>query len=164
LGKGKSGSQAKKRRFPLVHWVLPNKLAIGRLPRRSDEAILTEAKIQVILTLCAPSEGQLPPKFAETFHCIRYILPDSKFLIPLRVEQLAHAVDLLHRQIQMGQTVYLHCLAGVQRSPTVCVAYLCRYEHLKLWEAMSYVKQIRSQVSLTDAHVQVIQAFLEGKS
>jgi Dual specificity phosphatase, catalytic domain len=39
-------------------------------------------------------------------------------------QKLSDCVAVLNRLIEEGQTVYLHCTAGVNRSPTVAIAYL----------------------------------------
>ncbi|GAQ85912.1 Putative dual specificity phosphatase [Klebsormidium nitens] len=42
--------------------------------------------------------------------------------------------------------VYVHCAAGISRSPCVCLAYLMKERGLSLEEARTLVKQVRPQV------------------
>jgi protein-tyrosine phosphatase len=69
-------------------------------------------------------------------------LPVKEEQIELR-EKLPECVRTLGSMITAGHTVYLHCTAGVGRSPTVAIGYL----HWSLgWEfdsAVSHVKQAR---------------------
>jgi len=43
--------------------------------------------------------------------------------------------------------VFIHCLAGISRSPALAIAYVMRYLHLSFDDAYQYVKQRRSQIS-----------------
>lgn len=56
-------------------------------------------------------------------------------------EKLPECVAALGRLLEEGHTVYLHCTAGVNRSPTVAIAYL--YRRLG-WELDSAVKHVEA--------------------
>ena len=142
------------------HWILPKKLAIGPLPQMGDSAALEAAGVGVVLSLCAPSEGALPEDVTQAFRCLRFILPDSSFLLGMQVRDLENVVDVLHAEIQQGETVYIHCLAGVERSPTVCTAYLCLYEKLELWEAISRVKQAHPPALPTEDQLRIVRQLI----
>ncbi|CAF3810713.1 unnamed protein product [Rotaria sordida] len=43
--------------------------------------------------------------------------------------------------------IFIHCLAGISRSPALAIAYVMRYLHLSADNAYQYVKQRRSQIS-----------------
>lgn len=144
----------------LLHWILPNQLAVGRLPQPGEGVVLAQANIKAILSLCAASEGVLPNDVEQKFRCMRFILPDSQFYLGLQVSHLATAVDLIHHAIQQGDAIYVHCLVGMERSPTVCIAYLCRYHQLELWEAINCVKQAHSRAMPTGAQIQIVKEFM----
>ncbi len=144
-----------------LDWVIPGKLAVGGLPQPGDQERLAQANIQVILSLTAPIEADLPPEVAQHFRCARVSLPDSRYEVNLRVERLAKAVDLVHRSLSQQLPIYVHCLAGIERSPMVCIAYLCRYHELDLWEAVNWLKQVRPCASPTMAQLQVLQDLLQ---
>lgn len=143
-----------------VHWVLPHQLAVGGLPTHQDGVLLEQAGIRSILSLNAPAEGALPEEFADKFHCQRYILPDRYYLFPLQIPQLAAAVHLIYQSIANHQPIYVHCLAGVERSPTVCIAYLCRYQKMSLWEAAYHVKRCYPPAFPSANQLQVIRDWL----
>jgi protein-tyrosine phosphatase len=69
--------------------------------------------------------------------------------IPMKEEQtilrekLLECVDILGHLLVAGHTVYLHCTAGIGRSPTVAVGYLHYYLGWELEAAVRYVKQLR---------------------
>jgi len=144
-----------------IDWVIPNWLAVGGLPESGDSYFLAQAQIQVVLSLCAPVEGTLPDDVLTNFHCDRLILPDSTYRVPLQVDQLAVAVELIHQYILEQKPVYVHCLVGVQRSPTVCIAYLCKYHKLNLRQAVNLVRQARPQAMPTPQQLKVVQQFID---
>lgn len=144
-----------------LDWVIPGKLAVGGLPQPGDRDRFKQANIQVILSLTAPMEAELPPEVTANFHCARVALPDSRYEAQLRVERLATAVDVVHRALTQQLPIYVHCLAGIERSPLVCIAYLCRYHQLDLWEALYWLKQVRPCVAPTTAQLNIVQHFLQ---
>jgi len=69
--------------------------------------------------------------------------------IPMKEEQvilrekLLECVDTLVHLLMADHTVYLHCTAGIGRSPTVAVGYLHYHLGWELEAAVRYVKQVR---------------------
>lgn len=147
-----------------ICWILPNRLAIGSLPEPAYASTLTAANIEVVLSLCAEAEGQLPQNIAEKFHCQRYILPNRYYLLPLQPQHFEVATELLHQYLRRQRSVYVHCQRGIERSPLVCAAYLCRYHQLEVWEALRYVQQVQAIAAPTNAQIKVLQAFVNQSS
>jgi len=58
-------------------------------------------------------------------------------------EKLLECVDTLVQLLAAGHTVYLHCTAGIGRSPTVAIGYLHCHLGWQLDAAVRYVKQVR---------------------
>jgi protein-tyrosine phosphatase len=143
-----------------IHWVIPGKLAIGGLPRSEQGKEMAQNGIKVLLSLCDETEGALPQSFGQQFRCLRFVLPDSHYARALKVEQLIEVVNLVHQTIQHQQPLYVHCLAGIERSPTVCIAYLCQYYNLELWEAMNWIKQAHPSSTPSTAQVRVLREFV----
>lgn len=149
---------------PAMAWVLPQRLAVGRFPRSGDLPILQGQGIQVLLTLCSTLEAQLNPSLAAQFQQVSCPMPDHRDATPLEVPVLAAAVATLHQCLQRNQVVYVHCLAGLERSPTVCLAYLCRYHGLEVHEGLRYLKENYPPASPTIDQLQVIRAYLQTQS
>jgi len=57
--------------------------------------------------------------------------------------RLAEIVALLRKVIAAGGRVYVHCNAGLNRAPTVAIAYLHVGEGLPLEDARAEVKRLR---------------------
>lgn len=139
LGIKSKPSQVKKLS---IDWVLPGKLALGRLPRSGESLTLKEANIKVVLSLCSEAEGTLPDDISQNFQCFRVVLPDRFYETQLTVEELTAAVNIVRDNMEKQLPIYVHCVAAIERSPTVCIAYLCKYHQMELWEAISWLKQV----------------------
>jgi protein-tyrosine phosphatase len=151
-------------RNPLsVDWVIPNKLAVGRLPQTGDGEQLTKAKIKVVLSLCSEQEGVLPEEISQNFQCFRLVLPDRHYSTNMTAEQLAKAVNIVYESIQNQLPIFVHCLAGIERSPTVCIAYLCKYHKMELWEAANWLKQVHPNSLPNDSELRAIRELLQQK-
>jgi atypical dual specificity phosphatase len=155
---GHFGKEDRSSHSPQLSWVIPGKLALGGLPQ--SPAPLTAAKIPAILSLSHPWEGCLPANFDGQFHHYRCPLPDSRSQEELTLDQLTTAVDIIHHSLQNHQPLYVHCLAGIERSPMVCIAYLCRYDRQQLWDAWEWVKTVHPSTRLTIAQRHAIEQLL----
>jgi hypothetical protein len=143
------------------NWVIPGKLAVGGIPQAEDHSRLVAANIKVVLSLCAEIEGCLPETITRDFNCLRFVLPDRYYTTQLEVHQLAKAVEIVHHSLHNQLPVYVHCLAGIERSPTVCIAYLCLYQNLELWEALNWVKQVHPSAMPNEAQLRTLREFLQ---
>ena len=130
-----------------VDWVLKNELALGPAPRKkSDFNLLHQKGIVAILSLCGKDEvfykDDISLEFVENkFTCRRVILPDHRVNTPLNLEQLNHALNVLSEIILLGP-VFAHCVAAIERSPLVCMAWLIRKHNLKPQQALDYIMQV----------------------
>jgi hypothetical protein len=59
-------------------------------------------------------------------------------------DKLAKAAATLNNLIRTGHRVYVHCSAGINRSPTVVIAYLYRYLGYDLKRAAQMVQDCRT--------------------
>lgn len=141
-------------------WVIPGKLAVGGLPQPGDSEILERAGIKVVFSLCSPQEGTPPQDVLDRFYCLRLNLPDSRYAAKLQPAQLAKAVTVVQKSMKKRWPIYIHCLAGIERSPTVCIAYLCRYENMEVWEALRFLKQVHPESMPTETQLYVLNEFL----
>ncbi|CAG9785273.1 unnamed protein product [Diatraea saccharalis] len=54
--------------------------------------------------------------------------------------------DLINEVVNKGEVVLVHCVAGVSRSVTLCLAYLVKWQRMTLCDAYHHIKQRRPQI------------------
>lgn len=145
-----------------LFWVIDNRLAVGPLPTEATQTVLLDAGIQSILTLCGEAEGTPPETLRQSVQWNRWVLPDSHYDYPLTIELLRPAIDFVRQSILDKRAIYVHCFAGIERSPTVCVAYLCVYEQMQPWEALNWLKQTNPRTGLTSEQVKVVNELVRS--
>lgn len=123
-------------------WILPDVLAVGPAPRAERHLHrLADAGIRAVLSLCSIAEVPPPPGLEEHFCCRRLVLPDHRSAEPMTLEQLHQALRLL-ADLQSDGPVYVHCVAGVERSPMVCMAWLVMHHGQHPQRALDYLMQV----------------------
>ena len=147
-----------------LRWILPNRLAVGPIPDETIAIHLAQSGVKAILTLCDETEGQLPAHISNRFQWKRYVLPDGHYKVKMKSFELHEALECLHLTLSQNLPTYVHCLAGMERSPTVCVSYLCIHEKMPLWEALNWVKQCNPRTSITNEQLQVIQQVIQQQT
>jgi atypical dual specificity phosphatase len=146
-----------------IRWILPERLAVGPIPDAQIHQQLCDSGIKAVLSLCAETEGELYSEVPKVFQWQRLVLPDSHYQEKMQPEQIAAAVAALKNNLSQGLPSYVHCLAGMERSPSICIAYLCRHENMPLWEAVQWVKQNNPRTSITSSQMQILQAYSQSK-
>lgn len=163
LGNPKAKKSRQKSETGLsLSWILPGKLATGALPTNSSS--LHAQGIKAVLSLCAAEEGPLAADIPTAFRWTRYVLPDSHYNQALQVDQLENAIDKLHAYVSQGEPVYVHCLGGIERSPLVCMGYLCKYKGMEIPEALHWMKQMHSRTSPTSNQLSILEELLPKRS
>lgn len=136
-----SGVGEPARRFRL-DWVLVEELAIGPAPRADRHLdLLQEAGIKAVLSLCSPAEAALPEGLGERFAHQRCVLPDHRAGRLPDLSELEEALDALAALHQQG-SVYVHCVAAMERSPLVCLAWLVSRHGQTPERALDYLMQV----------------------
>ena len=124
-----------------ISWVLVNELAVGPAPRaeRHLDRLAAEG-VAAVLSLCAEEDAPPPPGQAERFACGRVVLPDHRSGRPPELAELKVALDRLVELRQQGP-VFVHCLAAMERSPLLCLAWLVQRHGLSPQRALDYLQQ-----------------------
>ena len=129
-------------RYFRVDWVLVEELAIGPAPR-ADRHLdrLQEAGIKAVLSLCGPAEAALPAGLQERFAHQRCVLPDHRAGRLPQLSELEAALNSLGALHQQGP-VFVHCVAAMERSPLVCLAWLVSRHGQPPGRALDYLMQV----------------------
>jgi predicted protein tyrosine phosphatase len=131
-----------QRRFR-IDWVLVNELAIGPAPRAERHLDrLADAGVKAILSLCAAEEALPPAGLSERFACKRLVLPDHRSGRMPELSELQSALDTLTELHCQHGAVFVHCVAAMERSPLVCLAWLVTHHKQKPEQALDYLMQV----------------------
>ncbi|HBH73505.1 MAG TPA: phosphatase [Synechococcales bacterium UBA10510] len=124
-----------------IDWVLVNELAIGHAPRQERHLVLLKAAgVRAILSLCSAEEAP-PPGLRARFRCERLVLPaHGSGRLPLAIK-LEEALKLL-TLLKLAGPVYVHCVAAMERSPLLYLAWLIRERRLSIEQALAYLMHI----------------------
>ena len=132
--------------FP-ISWVLVKELAVGPAPveTRHLDHLETEG-IRGILSLCSTQERPEPDGLDLRFRCQRVVLPDPRSQGHPSLEQLEQALNAL-AELRTHGAVYVHCVAAVERSPLVCMAWLMQQHGVSRQHALDYMLQVHPGTS-----------------
>jgi len=115
-------------------------LFLGSCQVSNDERLLRSYGITLVInvTLEVPVSG---------FHGISYmrvkVIDSPESEISKHFDQITERIEEERRH---GGKVLVHCVAGISRSASVVLAYLMKYQHMRLVDAHAYVKARRQFV------------------
>ena len=122
--------------------MLVQELAVGPEPRAERHLErLTEAGVTAVLSLCSAQEAPPPAGLESRFECRRLVLPDHRVERLPELAQLEQALEAL-AELRAKGPVYVHCVAAMERSPLVCLAWLVRRHGLTPQRALDYLMQV----------------------
>ena len=125
-----------------LDWILSNEIAVGSAPKNNDDINkLKKNGINGILSLCSKDENPFNIQLKNSFHYKNIVLPDHKYKYTLSIEQFNLALENLSILKREG-AVYVHCLAGVERSPLVCMGWLVKNHNLTPTQALDYLMNV----------------------
>ncbi len=149
--------------LPIAYsWVLTNRLAIGPMP--TSEAHwqqLEQAGFRQRFSCCYPEEERLappPPHWGNT----GLALPDHRQQEELRPERLADALAAAQASLSAGSPLYLHCLAGRERSPLLAVGITARLRDLDLFAALDWVRRCHPPALPIYGHLELLERVLKS--
>ena len=127
-----------------INWILNNQLAIGPAPLKKQHLdLLQQEGLAVILSLCDIKEVKIPESINTRFICKRFVLPDHKAGRLPSIIEINQSINILSDLMQKGP-VFVHCVAAMERSPLICMAWLVKKNKLNPQEALDYMMQSHS--------------------
>ena len=141
-----------------IDWVLVQELAVGPAPRaeRHLERMSGEG-IAAVLSLCSEVEAPPPPGMELRFACRRLVLPDHRHQRLPDLPELQAALGALEDLRQHGP-VYVHCVAAMERSPLLCLAWLVSRHGLSPQRALDYLMQVHPGTSPLPGQLALLHA------
>ena len=85
-------------------------------------------------------------------------MPDHKTNKNLTLNQLNIAIDNLSLLME-NKPVYVHCVASVERSPLICMAWLLKTNYLSPIESLEYMSQIHKLTNPLPGHIKILDEF-----
>ena len=147
---------------PNLSFVLPE-LVVGEYPTPNDASWLREThgvtaviNLQDDADLASKGLSLRDLEHAYRTHGMRFHhVPITDCDAAMLAARLDHVVQLVHEAVSGGHRVYLHCNAGMNRAPTIAIAYIHVHQGLALTAARDLVKQRRQCVpymTVLEAH------------
>lgn len=133
--------RSRRNRFR-IDWVLVDELALGPAPLAERHLDRLEAEgVQAVFSLCDTAEAPPPAGMESRFRCARLVLPDHRSGHPPELSQLQQALATL-AELRTYGPVFVHCLAAMERSPLLCLAWLVQHHGQPLQRALDYLQQL----------------------
>jgi protein-tyrosine phosphatase len=130
-----------------------DKIYLGCYKGVEEIDYLEKNGIKNILTCCKNFENSENKKFGEKF--INKIIPIDDISEENILSHLKDAINFIHN----CDKVYVHCIAGVSRSPSIVIAYIMYVNKISYNEAYWIVKNKRKFISPNEGFVKQLKEF-----
>ena len=138
-----TSSKLKQRQHFKIDWVLFNELALGVAPVEDlHTQRLINNGIKAVLSLCDEAEAPPPASLYSSLPCRRFVLPDHRSGRLPEFTELTQALSILGELHSKYGAVFVHCVAAMERSPLVCLAWIVQNHQLSPTEALDYLMQV----------------------
>lgn len=132
-----------RKRSYKINWVSIDNLAISRAPQSIKNLDLLQGEgIKSVLSLCSDEEVSIPSLIKERFNHSIVILPDHSHGRAPTISELNNALLALEKLMISTPPVLVHCVAGVERSPLICMAWLMKTQSINPSQALDYMMQV----------------------
>ena len=138
---------------------ITNQIWLGGAPLYPrDYDLLLESGIDAVVNIRAERHDDVEH---YTTHGIDYLQLKVLDLLVPPPDTLDEGVAFMHKHVEAGNTVLVHCAKGRGRSNTLLAAYLMRYEGMSFAEAAAAIKEKRPLSNLQSRHRRVLEAWME---
>jgi len=120
-------------------WIEPG-FALGSRPYAYQRKAVSQLGIRVIVALHETNERESKAWQAHGVHLIPIPTPDW---VEIPIVRFDRAVEVVSGCLGSSTPVLLHCLAGINRAPTVAAAVLCHLRKMNVDVALGAVKRVR---------------------
>jgi hypothetical protein len=146
-------------------WIITGKLVIGSMPKsQGDWLLLENLGITKRFSCCYPKEHIFSP-IPSHWQSLEFPLPDHRIQEDMNVEKLQQALEAAILFINDGdRPVYLHCLAGQERSCLLAVGIVCMSTNRNVFEGLEWVRQCYKYAKPLYQHLEILDQVLRNKS
>ena len=141
---------------PDLAWIEPG-FAIGSRPYAEQRTAIRELGVQTVIALHPPGAYEAD-EWAGLG--IEFVTLPTEDWVAIPADRFTAVVDEVLARRAAGQSLLLHCLAGVNRAPTFAAAVLCRRDGLSAEEAVARVRAARPAASPTPEQMASLQHWL----
>lgn len=117
-------------------------LYIGNIEAACNEELLQQLGIEVIVQVLSDTRE------TRIFKSFKYYeIGVADWPTVNITKYLPAAISFIHTNLRLGKKVFVHCVAGVSRSPTVVIAYLMVSRKMSYDQALAFVQERRPVVN-----------------
>ncbi|MEW6674165.1 MAG: dual specificity protein phosphatase [Thermodesulfobacteriota bacterium] len=124
---------------PDIVWIAPG-FALGSRPYDSQRPAIARLGIRTVVSLHEPAPGETEDWQALGVRLITVATPDW---IEIPILNFDRVVEEVCTSLRTEQPVLLHCLAGLNRAPTLAAAVVCRLYETDVDAALAAVHHAR---------------------
>ncbi len=140
---------------PDVAWIEPG-LAIGCRPFAAQRAAIRALGIETVISLhdAYPDEA----RDWETLG-VEWLAFPTRDTVEIPLGRFTEIVQAVLQRRRAGRSILLHCLAGINRAPTLAAAVLCQRDNLTVDEALTRIRAVRPSASPTPEQLASLRAW-----
>ncbi|XP_049290470.1 dual specificity protein phosphatase 18-like [Anopheles funestus] len=120
-------------------------------------AMMQQLGVTFVINATTVTELTDTPLPAEDTRYLRIPVKDNR---EANLERYFHEVaDMIEEESKAGGVVLVHCVAGISRSASLCLAYLMKYHRMSLKDAYNHIKDKRPQIRPNVSFVKQLMDF-----
>ena len=140
----------KVKNYPEINFIT-DKVFLGNYDAAKSKDLLIKNNITHVLTYGKYMEL----KFKNDFKYLQLNIED------IIEEDIENYFKIAFDFIESGETVFVHCNAGVSRSPSIVIAYLMRKNKLTFLQAYDKVKTCRDSIFPNESFINQLKIYEE---
>ncbi|ETN58284.1 map kinase phosphatase [Anopheles darlingi] len=119
--------------------------------------MMQQLGVTFVINVTMPTELTDTPLPASDTRYLRLPVKDNR---EANLERYFHEVaDLIEEESNANGVTLVHCVAGISRSATLCLAYLMKHHRMSLKDAYNHIKDKRPQVRPNVSFVKQLMDF-----
>ena len=134
---------------------ITDKIYLGDVEGTEDLNYFSKEKITHVLSLNDLDPKYITISFPESSNIIHKMVPISDEENFNLFKYLKECIEF----IENSNKIYIHCMCGISRSPSIIIAYLMWKTHCNYYDAYFFVKNRRNFISPNDGFIKQLLLF-----